>query len=280
MLDPNCGHAVQCTAGPFGPQALQSIGDTNATDRAVQGDHSGVVPSGREVSRFQREHGAYFCCGEESWRHSYLYTMLLFEKQEGEALEFFSQRDNWSETKKSEILAVHPWLRVCCRKCRYEYENYAFVKRHAKYGEKIEGDVDELLQGESHYHRQRGRSIFRTSFYSGGVFDGLHSRNHPYFFEKALASLDSQLQAEKARHFITNGTYDGYLPRYEFGMGLDNLFERASSRMFPASKRNPVGLNPERFVGKCADCTKWMIGYEFGSKYCELCEDLKPSANA
>ena len=205
--------------------------------------------------------------------------MILFEKQENEALEFLARRDNWTEEVKNEMRAIHPWRRMCCGMCRYEYENYAFLKRHDEYGERIEMDADELLRGESYYRRQ-GRHIFSPCFYSGSVFDGSRNRFHPHEVHKALASLDSQLQAEKARYFVKNNTYDGHIPRYTFDTDLDDVFEKGSRMTFPASKRNPVGLNPERFVAKCESCMQWLLDCEFGTKFCEICENRKPSGNA
>jgi hypothetical protein len=206
-----------------------------------------------------------------------MYSFVLFEKAEGEAFDFFAQRDNWSEAKKAEMQAVHPWLRVCCRNCRYGYETYSFLKRNPVYAKRIEENADELLRGESSFIRQN-RHIFDPSFYSGGTFDGRRNRSDPYFYNKALAKLDSQLQAEKARYFVKHGTHDGYSPRYSYGGNVDEVFNEASGISFPDSKRNPVGLNPERFIGTCKSCQQWLVDQEFGTEYCELCKNRKPSA--
>jgi len=200
------------------------------------------------------------------------------EKVEGEALDFFAQRDSWNEAKQAEIRNVHPWQRMCCRECRYEYENFSAVRRNPDFGENIERYPDDLLHGETSLRRQQARSIFKTSFYSGGVFDGRRNLFDPYFDMKALAKLDTQLRAEKARYLEKHGNYVGYKPRYTFGVEMDKVFESASRLAFPDSTRNPVGLNPERFVGACKYCKQWLLDCEFGTDYCELCENRKPSA--
>ena len=234
-----------------------------------------VRPSSAEVGRFQKDHDPFYCCGHTG---GYLYSFVLIEKDEDGVSSFFAHRDKWSDIKKAEVSAVHPWLRVCCRKCRYDYENYSFLKRNSDFGEKIEKEVDELLRGETSVRRQEDRSIFSVSFYSGGMFDGRRNLWDPYFYEMALVKLDSQLQAEKARYMVKHGSYDGYSPRYAYGGNIDDIFNEASGISFPDSKRNPVGLNPERFVGKCKSCQQWLLDQEFGTEYCELCQNRKPSA--
>ena len=156
------------------------------------------------------------------------------------------------------------------------------MKRHDDYGERIEKEECDLLEGEPSFRcRDGNRGIFSTSFYSGGVFDGRHSRLYNTWpLVNALSALDTQLQAEKARYFVKRGTYDGYLPRYTFGTNKKEIFEKAAQMAFSSSKRNPVGLNPERFVNHCQSCRSWLLESEFGTTYCEQCVDRKPSGKA
>ena len=140
MIDPNCCHKVQCTKGPFSLQngfvrENEEYEANSSDDERDDGSSSAERPSSETVTRYQRGNTA-FCCGHGkdanygARDYGYVYSFILFEKCTGDALSFFAQRDNWTEEKQAEIRAVHPWLRVCCRKCRYEYENYCFVKRH------------------------------------------------------------------------------------------------------------------------------------------------------
>ena len=92
--------------------------------------------------------------------------------------------------------------------------------------------------------------------------------------------LESQLKLEKSRHFEKYGTSEGYLPRFVFGRYLNGLFRKASKTTFQGNKRNPVGLNPERFVAKCKQegCARWLIDAEYGTEYFDDCLSKKPSA--
>ena len=55
---------------------------------------------------------------------------------------------------------------------------------------------------------------------------------------------------------------------------LKNLFERARNVAFPSSSRkNPVGLNPERFIAHCERCDAWLHGYEYGTDLCNVCQE-------
>jgi hypothetical protein len=121
----------------------------------------------------------------------------------------------------------------------------------------------------------REKDIFSRRFYSGGVFDAKKIHYPTY---KALATLDSQLTAEKTRHWVKHETLEGYKPRFTYGTNLDALFERASTMHFEESKRAPVGLNPERFIASCQGCQQWLLDCEFGVQFCEKCNESKPGA--
>ena len=200
----------------------------------------------------------------------------IFERTKDDVFNFLAQRDQRDEAKKAEIQKLNPFQRVVWRKCRYLYENYCFLRTQDMYGKRIE-----LPKGEISFSRCRSTELFNASFYSGGVFDSRRARNDPWFWPQALASLGSQLQAEKARYFMKHGPYAGYNPRSAYTTDIKEILKEASTITLSSSKRNPVGLNPERFVNRCEEknCRAWLIGCECGTKYCELCESLKTEWN-
>jgi hypothetical protein len=229
-----------------------------------------------ELERFQDEHGTVDCCHCDK-PSSFMYSFVVFERQDGEVIEFFAKVNDWSVEIRAAVEAVHPQRRRACRDCRYKYEDYSFVKANLVVAGDTKDDEDDLLRGERSFAK-RGvteKDIFSRRFYSGGVFDA-KKINYPTY--KALASLDSQLTAEKTRYWVKHETLLGYKPRFTFGTDVDALFETASTMQFEESKRAPVGLNPERFIASCQVCQQWLLDCEFGVQFCEKCNESKPVA--
>lgn len=231
-----------------------------------------------ELQAFQSKHGTVCACA--CGNPYYMYSFFVFEKEGFDALDFFAKINDWDDGQRTAIEAVHPKCRVACRKCRWKYEDYVFVKQN------IGPDVTEedLLHDRSFARRDPrrlpGRGVFVRSFYSGGVFDSKRHSDNAYTGDQALTLLESQRRAEKTQHFVKHDTNDGYLPRFIFGTDIDELIKETSTTQFAESKRPPVGLNPERFVAACDSCQVWLTDCEFGVKYCEKCIERKPQAKA
>ena len=283
VIDPNCQHPSPCRLGPFDRPSLKfsQSGLPIADDNTNQ---TGNDVNSREITAWQkanRDKCEFICCG--GTRNCYLYTIIMFERAEGEVINFLSKRDKWSQQRLAEIQSMNPWSLICCRKCRYDYENYAFIGRQPSYWTKYDAKDDHgdnaLLSESSFKRRHERRSIFKPVFYSGGVFDGRRQKNELGGFSSTLCRLDSQLLAEKARYFDKNGgSYDGYKPRFVYGGDIDHLFRNASKVSFEEHKRNPVGLNPERFVATCKHCRQWLMHHEYGTEYCDECQTTKTAS--
>ena len=182
--------------------------------------------------------------------------------------------NEWSDAERAAVEAIHPWSRQACRNCRYKYENYAFLKRNPTNTDSI----DDVLSEGPAFRRQMGKSIFRPSFYSGGVFDSRRHGEDAIFIETALQALRSQLTAEKTRYSLKHGNLEDYTQRFVYEKSLHRVFQLASRVCFPKNTRAPVGLNPERFVAECNSCKCWMPTVEFKTRYCETCQEQKPAA--
>jgi hypothetical protein len=273
-MDPNCEHPEQCT-----PEGVNL--DGRANDNQPASRHPNNSRWGRtarkvkiyEVTAFQEEHGRFRSCHCQHL-FQYPYSFVLFEKDGESPLEFFAKYNSWSDGTRLHVEETDPRQRVACRRCRYSYENYVFLK----------STTDEMHTVEDFLHhqqfrRQQHRNIFEPSFYSGGVFD---SRRGPFADDfplyQALTSLQSQLDGEQTKYFIKHGTKEGFKPRFAFGDDMGSLFEKASAIVFSEGARPTVGLNPERFIEKCPSCKEWLLGYEFNTEYCEPCGSRKQAA--
>jgi hypothetical protein len=183
------------------------------------------------------------------------------------------RKNEWSDAEVNEIQGLPQWQRKACRRCRYDYEIYVFQKRNP-------GDsdtVDDLLREEQTVKRLYD-TMFRPSFYAGGVFDTKRNLENAYFLKMALVGLDSQLKAESTRYYIKHNSLVGYSPRFTFEEDFGKLFQAGSQTVFAEMARSPVGLNPERFVAACKSYHQWMLDCEYGVQYCEMCEMRRPAA--
>lgn len=200
---------------------------------------------------------------------------MLIEHSPGDAINFFALKNKWTTDKRKEKEDIDPRMKCLCRKCRYEYENYAFFRENPNRKEPAE---DPLRSGEmfsrSHNH------VFAPCFYSGGVFDSKRVLGNAHFRPMALNALESQLTAEKWKYFNRESSFEGYKPRYVFGDDLDEVFTKLSETELQRNSRAPIGLNPERFVVACKSCNYWLLGYECGEKHCSKCQPKKPAPSA
>lgn len=284
VIDPECRHEIQCVQGPFAVQG--NTPEINSNDSGWRWSSGTYVETG-ELTSYQEEHRAelvYCCCG----RRGYRYSIMLFEQEEGEVIDYFANIFEWSPEKRSYMEALDPRLRVICRECRYKFETFAFLKRNDRHPS---GSVsaEEILQSNLAF--QRTRTAFSPCFYSGVVFDSSRNGRRAYFVPALLSILRSQLLAEEVRYYTKTGSSHGYLPRFvydnehqEYGSisryesDIDYVFQDASETTFAASGRPPVGLNPERFIARCSGCDTWLVNCEFNVNYCELCSESKPAA--
>lgn len=128
---------------------------------------------------------------------------------------------------------------------------------------------------------------FLPSFYGVGAFNPILVRGNARSTDQQLATLETQLIAERVRYLVKHlgeasalrKNLSIFLPlgedkfpdRFDFGLDVSFLFTKARKAAFPKSKRSPVGLNPERFVETCELCETYLTGEEFGTKLCVSC---------
>lgn len=78
-----------------------------------------------EIERIQEERlqnaRLMFCCCPPIGEGYLGYTMKMFEKSEGDAVNFYKDRFNWSEEDLIAVNQIDPYLRVACKTCRVEY---------------------------------------------------------------------------------------------------------------------------------------------------------------
>jgi len=141
----------------------------------------------------------------------------------------------------------------------------------------VENDsaIEDFLQGPESFVRfdQPWNSLENKLFYNGGSFDSKAVRDLAKTTDDVVNTLASQIRYEKFRYFADHGhSLEGYLPRFVFGENLAHVFEIAANGVLPSSKRPPVGLNPERFIGTCQSCGCWLHGCEYGTTLCGECK--------
>lgn len=310
VIDPECRHELQCVQGPFAvqgdpPSSNGNVGSEmplwrrnnrrrfasiweRSLDDGTREQFRGRRRRNRELTSYQEEHRqdvVSCCCGSTR----YGYSVMLFEQEEGEVIDYFANIFKWSPEKRSNMEALDPRLRMICRKCRYKFEAFAFLKRHDRYPSSSDS-AEEILQSNLTF--QRTKKEFSPCFYSGVVFDSTRHGRKGYFVPKLLSTLRSQLLAEEVRYYTKTGSIHGYLPRFVYHnehqrrgriswyeSDVDSVFQDASETTFAASGRPPVGLNPERFIARCSGCDTWLVNCEFNVKYCELCNESKPAAS-
>ena len=234
-----------------------------------------------------------------------MYTQKLFETSEGDAIDFFSKRFEWNNEEKERVSEIDPYLRMACRRCKNEYGLVRIVMKQFPELMKEYEVVDDNLRGDFS-HRAGYDRKYPTSFYSGGCFDSTLARDNARTTIGNVTMLRSQTLFEMSAYVLKHGSPDGYKRRYVYdsdsrecnyvdseeerskdyddtiegipGGGLLAALKKASITSLQEPKRPPIGLNPERFIERCATCQSWLIGNRYGSKYCQRC-DTKPSAS-
>ena len=211
------------------------------------------------------------------------YTQMLFEISEGDALDFFSKRFNWTEEDLQTVKTIDPHCRMACRRCKNEYLLVRVVmKQFPSIMEEYELEEDNL-RGDFSYQHTHGQpqGHFSPSFYSGGVFSSTHSRDNARRTVEIVSMLRAQSIFEVSSYVLKNGFPDGYKKRFVYGSddengqdyeyGLPGTLEKASRTPLQEPKRPPIGLNPERFVERCGQCKSWLLGNRYGTKDCQRC---------
>ena len=205
-----------------------------------------------------------------------LYTQMMFENSPGDAIAFFRKRFNWSDDDLATVKNIDPYLRMACRRCKVQYNLIKVVM--AKYPDLMKEYwlEEEKLRGCFSYMHTIGESKgeYEPSFYSGGVFESTQVRSDAKPTLKILSSLHAQKIFEVASYIMRHGSPDNYKKRFVHGDKLEEVFEMARCSVLQKSKRPPVGLNPERFIERCDQCQRWLLGNQYGVKDCKMCSEI------
>ena len=245
-------------------------------------------PNNIEILRLQEESGGpqagTFCCHvfTDGWggldlghdaRNTYRYmgikySQRLFETHTDDALDFYSNRFEWSDDDNQRVRQICPHLRMACRRCKHEYLLVRVVMREfPNLMNEYELEEDNLRGGFS-YTQQRH---FQPSFYASGAFDSNRARDTARRTVENVAILRAQSIFELGSYVLRHGSPEGYKKRFVFGDDLSETLEKANRTPLQEPKRQPIGLNPERFVDRCTGCKKWLLGKRYGTKECEQC---------
>eukprot|EP00956_Cyclotella_meneghiniana_P032395 scaffold89038_cov51-Cyclotella_meneghiniana.AAC.3 len=203
------------------------------------------------------------------------YTQMMFETSQGDAIAFFRKRFKWSDDDLVAVNSIDPYLRMACRRCKVQYNLIRVVMtKHPDLMKEYWLD-EESLRGSFSYMHTLGecKGEYEPSFYSGGVFESTRVRDNARPTLKILSSLHAQKIFEVASYIMKHGSPDNYKKRFVHGDNLEEVFQMARLSVLQKSKRPPVGLNPERFIERCVQCQRWLIGYQYGVKECEMCSE-------
>ena len=197
------------------------------------------------------------------------YTQKMFEVSEGDAIDYFSKRFEWTAEDRRMVNEVDPNLRMSCTRCKHEYLVVRVIsKKYPALMKEYDIDIEDgNFRGDFSYAHSgdmipTGSSI-ESCFYSGNVFDNSRRSDH-----KIWGMLRAQSFFEVCSHVLKHGTPDGYIKRFEYG---DRWSLRNLQVPLREPTRQPIGLNPERFMEKCIGCKKWLIGERYGTEICEDC---------
>lgn len=80
--------------------------------------------------------------------------------------------------------------------------------------------------------------------------------------------MHSQTLFELSAYVMKHGSPIGYKKRFVFGSDLVNTIRKAQRTPLQQAARPPIGLNPERFVERCGQCHKWLLGNRYSVKWC------------
>lgn len=259
---------------------------TSLTRRVVHND-----PNNLEILRQQEESGGLragsFCChtigggirghdARDVYRDLGIkkYTQRLFETHPDDALDFFSRRFEWSGEDYQRVRQIQPHLRMACGRCKHEYLLVRVIMVEFPHlMDEYELEEDNLRGGFSYKQSYRH---FRPSFYGGGAFDSNRARDTARRSVNNVSILRAQSIFELGSHVLRHGSPEGYKKRFVHGHNLSETLEKANRTPLREPKRQPIGLNPERFVDRCTGCKKWLLGKRYGTKECAQCNGGVP----
>lgn len=289
VLDPFCSHEQSC----FNHEEIDDGFDgKNLTEVAPYESHKlRTRERYQEIIRLievdEERHGLncphiYICDLAGKCRRgcsgSARFSAALIEATEGHAVEYFSQRDSWSEEERQEILSYPEHRRFVCRGCRETYAMALILDNGSPVIQNAE-TVEDLLHGEVSYMQGRGwKGDFMPSFYGCGAFNSERVGNNARTDYQLYRALRAQDIMESNRYFHKHGTVEGYRKRFVYGYFLEEVFSLAAEHDFPSNGRAAVGLNPERFVARCKGCSQWLHECEWNVQYCDHCGESKPAA--
>ena len=206
------------------------------------------------------------------------YTQMMFEKVPGDAIDFFKQQFNWSDSDLRRVEEVDPYLRMACKKCKIEYNLVRVIMpRYPNLMKEYNLEDDNLRLGFSYSHTTsagRGGNFFvnyQPSFYAGGVFSSTLVRGDARRSIEILSTLHAQTIFEICSYIMKHDSPDGYTKRFVHGLDLIDTLQKAKKTPLQKSTRPPIGLNPERIVDKCQQCQAWLLGNRYGVKDCQRC---------
>ena len=288
LVDPHDNTEAQNVA--CDSTVFRSVIAPRSTSVKSRGDYLSD-PNNVEILTLQEESGGpqagTFCChvfGDCEWgsgrlghdaRNTYRYmgiryTQRLFETHTDDALDFFSNRFEWSDNDNQRVRQIKPHLRMACRRCKHEYLLVRVIMReYPNLMNEYELEEDNLRGGFS-YTQQRH---FAPSFYGGGAFDSKRARDAARRTVENISVLRAQSIFELGSYVLRHGSPEGYKKRFVYGTDLSETLEKANRTPLQEPKRQPIGLNPERFVDQCTGCKKWLLGKRYGIKECAQCSN-------
>ena len=83
--------------------------------------------------------------------------------------------------------------------------------------------------------------------------------------------MHSQTLFELSAYVMKHGSPIGYKKRFVYGSDLVDTIRKAQRTPLQQAARPPIGLNPERFVERCEQCHKWLLGNRYSVKDCQNC---------
>ena len=184
------------------------------------------------VTHYGHEYDESTALGQDSQKlfryMGIMYTQKLYELSEGDAIDFYSKRFEWSAEEIARVNKIDPYLRMACRRCRFEYCLERIVmKKFPTLMQDYELEEDNL-RGEFSY-RAFYWSTFPASFYSGGCFDGTRTRECARRTVENVSMLYSQSIFELGAYVLKNGSPRGYKKRFVYGSSFPFKSERGNA---------------------------------------------------
>jgi len=308
LCDPNCIHKTPCSFDSKivsikkeitvkRPSTSDGPRDENLYDTYPDRPNTTFARKD-QIHQYQNENGIFAVCFECGGSEG-SYSLALFEKQEGDAVTFFKETFNWPLDFEREVKKKHPMTLVCCTHCRLLYESNEVFKNIESSGDNVvlpstdkflhqdfaPKDWRGLQRQRAHVGKNHGQ--IKMNFYCGMMFDARIARTGDYnLYYRCQSTLRAKENIELMRHICKHGAGKKYEHRFIYPQvkggceysrqfsdmeALKSLFDRASNMNFRKPSRQPIGLNPERFIAECENCKKWLLDAECDVKYCEKC---------